>query len=137
MPWVPGAVFIAFVACGWTRVPLGLSRWQACPFPRFYLPIMLYLVIVSGDALDDHVGLWAWPVLLVVTAALGFIRWRVFTFQSVAQREGAVAVHAAGGNIAAYRGHPRRATASERIRPALFCLPLIASWVRLGWRYRR
>ena len=26
---VPGVVFVAFVACGWARVPLGASRSQA------------------------------------------------------------------------------------------------------------
>jgi hypothetical protein len=43
-----------------------------------YLPLMLYLVIVFGDALDDHVGLWTWPFLLSLVAMAGFMRHRVF-----------------------------------------------------------
>jgi hypothetical protein len=39
-------------------------------------------VIVFGDALDDHVGLWSWPVLLAVLVATAFVRRRVLAFNS-------------------------------------------------------
>jgi len=41
---------------------------------------MLYLVIVFGDAMDDHVGLWTWPLLLAAIAIIGFVRNRIFGF---------------------------------------------------------
>jgi hypothetical protein len=41
---------------------------------------MLYLVIIFGDAMDDHVGLWTWPVMLVAVAVIGFVRNRIFGF---------------------------------------------------------
>jgi hypothetical protein len=41
---------------------------------------MLYLVVVFGDAMDDHVGLWTWPFLLVAVAIIGFVRNRIFGF---------------------------------------------------------
>jgi membrane protein DedA with SNARE-associated domain len=75
---VPGAVFVAVVACGWTRVPFGRFTVASLLVSALYLPLMLYLVIVFGDALDDHVGLWTWPFLLSLVAMAGFMRHRVF-----------------------------------------------------------
>jgi membrane protein DedA with SNARE-associated domain len=79
---VPGVVFVAFVACGWARVPLGRFIVASLLVSALYLPIVLYLVIVFGDALDDHVGLWSWPVLLAVLVATAFVRRRVLAFNS-------------------------------------------------------
>jgi membrane protein DedA with SNARE-associated domain len=79
---VPGTVFVAFVACGWTRVPLGRFIVASLLISALYLPIVLYLVIVFGEALDDHVGLWSWPVLLAVLVATAFVRRRVLSFNS-------------------------------------------------------
>jgi membrane protein DedA with SNARE-associated domain len=76
---VPGAVFIAMVACGWTRVPFGRFTIASLFVSALYLPLMLYLMIVFGDALDDHVGLWTWPFLLCLVVMAGFMRYRVFT----------------------------------------------------------
>jgi membrane protein DedA with SNARE-associated domain len=80
---VPG-VFIALIACGWTRVPLGRYMLASLTVSALYLPLMLYLVVVFGDALDDHVGLWTWPFLVAVVALAGFVRNRVFAFDAVA-----------------------------------------------------
>jgi membrane protein DedA with SNARE-associated domain len=76
---VPGVVFVAMVACGWTRVPLGRFTIASLLVSALYLPLMLYLVVVFGDALDDHAGLWAWPFLLALVVMAGFMRYRVFT----------------------------------------------------------
>jgi membrane protein DedA with SNARE-associated domain len=76
---VPGVVFVAMVACGWTRVPLGRFTIASLLVSALYLPLMLYLVIVFGDALDDHAGLWTWPFLLALVVMAGFMRYRVFT----------------------------------------------------------
>jgi len=81
---VPGLDFVAFVACGWTRVPLGSFTLASLLISALYLPLMLYLVIVFGDAMDDHVGLWAWPLMLVAVAIIGFVRNRIFGFGSAA-----------------------------------------------------
>src|SRR4051794_13700719 len=75
---VPGVVFIAMVACGWTRVPLGRFTIASLLVSALYLPLMLYLVIVFGDALDDHAGLWTWPFLSALVVMAGFMRYRVF-----------------------------------------------------------
>ncbi len=133
---VPGAVFVAFIACGWSRVPLGRFTVASLVVSALYLPLMLYLVIVSGDALDDRVGFWAWPVLLTLTVALGFVRWRIFTFQRAASQvaDRAALARAPGGSVIAPNGLVRRF--AERIPSALLCLPLIASWLRLAWRHR-
>ena len=71
---VPGVVFVAFVACGWARVSLARFTVASLLVSALYLPLMLYLVIVFGEALDDHVGLWTWPLLFVALIVAGFVR---------------------------------------------------------------
>jgi uncharacterized membrane protein YdjX (TVP38/TMEM64 family) len=44
---VPGAVFIAFVACGWTRVPLGRFTLATLLVSALYLPLMLCIVVLG------------------------------------------------------------------------------------------
>ena len=83
---VPGAVFVIMIACGWTRVPWTRVALASLFSSALYLPLMLYLVIVFGDALDDRVGLWTWPFLLGLIVALAFMRYRVFTFRERARR---------------------------------------------------
>lgn len=78
---VPGAIFVIMIACGWTRVPWTRVALASLLSSALYLPLMLYLVIVFGDALDDRVGLWTWPFLLGLIFALAFMRYRVFTFR--------------------------------------------------------
>lgn len=71
---VPGVVFIAFIACGWTRVPLGRFTAASLLVSALYLPLMLCIVVFFGDALDNRAGLWTWPFLLCVLVAIGFVR---------------------------------------------------------------
>ena len=78
---VPGAIFVIMIACGWTRVPWTRVTLASLLSSALYLPLMLYLVIVFGDALDDRVGLWTWPFLLGLIVSLAFMRYRVFTFR--------------------------------------------------------
>jgi membrane protein DedA with SNARE-associated domain len=87
----PGVDFIAFIACGWARVPLGRFLAATLIVSALYLPLMLYLVVVFGDALDDHLGLWAWPVLLAALSVVAFVRHRVFALHEVAPDGGAPA----------------------------------------------
>ena len=142
---VPGVVFVAFVACGWARVSLARFTLASLLVSALYLPLMLYLVIVFGEALNDHVGLWTWPLLFAALIATGFVRARVFSFRET--KEVAVAAPAANafGTNAPAVGHlgmppigtlPRKVALAERIPPSLFYFPLVLNWLRLGLRYR-
>jgi membrane protein DedA with SNARE-associated domain len=86
---VPGAVFLVMIACGWTRVPWSRVALASMFSSALYLPLMLYLVIVFGDALDDRAGLWTWPFLLGLIVALAFMRYRVFTFREPSKKQDA------------------------------------------------
>jgi hypothetical protein len=137
---VPGVVFVAFVACGWARVPLSRFTMASLVASALYLPITLYLAIVFGDALDDHVGLWSWAVVLVAMVATAFVRRRVFAFGSKDDADDFVRDGA--DRSEGHRGMPllslrdRRVALAERIPPFLFYLPLVLSWIGLGLRYR-
>jgi membrane protein DedA with SNARE-associated domain len=103
---VPGAVFVVMIACGWTQVRLTRVVMASLLSSALYLPLMLYLVIVFGDALDDRAGLWTWPFLLSLLVVLAFMRYRVFTF-----REPAMSAAASVGPI--WRG-PRAGVTRQR-----------------------
>jgi membrane protein DedA with SNARE-associated domain len=133
---VPGVVFIAFVACGWTRVPLGRFTVASLVVSALYLPLMLCIVVFFGDALDDRVGLWAWPFLLCVLAAIGFLRRQVFGFQQGFTGQEPSDAAGADGHRGTLAGPARKVTLAERIPPGLFYLPLVASWIGFGLRHR-
>jgi membrane protein DedA with SNARE-associated domain len=130
---VPGAVFVAFVACGWTRMPLARFAVASLVVSALYLPLMLCIVVFFGDALENRVGLWTWPFLICVLVAIGFVRRRVFTFQEPSA--------AAGGDrpssaAAAPRNGRHPPPTAERIPLGLFYLPLILAWIGFAVRYR-
>lgn len=78
---VPGLELVACVACGWMRIPLVRFTLASLVVSALYLPLMLYLVVMFGDAMDDHAGLWTWPFLLAVVAIIGFVRNRIFSLR--------------------------------------------------------
>ena len=123
---VPGVVFVAAVACGWIRVPLERFAIASLVMSALYLPIMLYLVFVFGDALSHHVGLWSWPVLLAALFATAFVRRRVFAFGS-ATAEGELVLEEAaksGGR----RGFPVPSLRDQREAPGYW----ISAFLRIG-----
>lgn len=86
---VPGVVFVAFVACGWARVPLGRFTAASLVVSALYLPLMLCIAIFFGDALNDRAGFLTWPLLIFVVMAMGFFRQRVFGLRETPQEDGA------------------------------------------------
>jgi membrane protein DedA with SNARE-associated domain len=82
--FVPGLVVVAFVACGWARVSLARFTAASLVVSAAYLAMMLYLAVAFGDALDDHIGQWAWPSLLAVLGAGAFARRRILAFRGAA-----------------------------------------------------
>ena len=113
---VPGVVFVVMIACGWTRVPLTRVALASLLTSALYLPLMLYLVIVFGDALDDRAGLWTWPFLLGLIVAAAFMRYRVFTFHEKGKAAAASSrsCHRAGAAAPAAASARRRRRSCRR-----------------------
>lgn len=114
---VPGAVFVVFVACGWSRVSFSRFTLATLVTSALYLPIVLYLVIMFGDALDDRAGLWTWPLMFGALLVAGFMRKRVFAFRDI---EKAVRPELAGKAVATgerglLAGLSRKAAFGERM----------------------
>ena len=127
---VPGIVFVAFVACGWKRVPLGRFAVASLVVSALYLPLMLCIAVFFGDTLDDRVGSWTWPFLLCAVVGIGFVRRQVFNFQEEAKpADGKKTSHVARRKV-------RTMAPGDRIPFGLFYLPLIANWIGLASRYR-
>jgi membrane protein DedA with SNARE-associated domain len=135
---VPGIVFVAFVACGWARVSLVRFTAASLMISALYLPLMLYLVIVFGDALNERIGLWAWPMLFIAIAATSFARKRVFAFRDTSEPETVqdVALPDSCFGMPPLSRADRKVAMAERIPPSLFYLPLVINWIWLGLRHR-
>ncbi len=136
---VPGIVFVAFVACGWSRVSLLRFAIASFVVSALYLPLMLYLVIMFGDALDDRIGLWAWPLLFVAIGLTSFARKRIFAFRDSsepASAEDNMALPNSCFGMPPLSRADRKVAMAERIPPALFYIPLVLNWIRLGLKHR-
>lgn len=129
---VPGVVFVAFIACGWMRVSFWRFTTASMLVSAVYLPLMLYLVIVFGDALDDKLGLMTWPLLFGLFAATGFVRKRVFSFANTQAEAADQTVLDICPGMPAVAAADRKVAAAERIPPSLFYIPMALNWVRLG-----
>lgn len=133
---VPGIVFVAFVACGWARVSLWRFAAASLIVSALYLPLVLYLVIVFGDALDNHVGLWAWPAVFVAIVAASVARKRIFTFRDEPEIANDLSLVVSCIGMPPLTRADRKVASAERIPPALFYVPLVLNWIALGLRYR-
>jgi membrane protein DedA with SNARE-associated domain len=137
---VPGVVFVAFVACGWARVPLRQFTLASVFVSAIYLPLTLYVVTAFGDTLDSRLGIWTWPLLLSAMVAAGFVRQRIFSFAKTApssQAEPVAATPQAGHDgMPALMACDRKVALAERIPPLLFYAPLLLTWIALGIRHR-
>jgi membrane protein DedA with SNARE-associated domain len=135
--FIPGFVFVALVACGWARVSLARFTAASLIVSAAYLAAMLYLVETFGDALDDHIGLWTWPLLLALLGAGAFARSRILAFGGTTASE-EIAPPARTAGLAALEpplaGRPF--APAERIPQLLFRLPLVLHWVWLALRHR-
>ena len=140
--FIPGFVFVAFVACGWARVSLARFTVASLLVSAVYLAVMLYLVATFGDALDDHMGLWTWPLLLALLGAGAFARSRILAFGGAAapSEETAPPVKTVGlaalAPAAPIAARARQFASAERIPPVLFRLPLALHWIALAVRHR-
>jgi membrane protein DedA with SNARE-associated domain len=128
---VPGVVFIAFIACGWTRVPLARFTIASLIVSALYLPLVLYLVIVFGDALDDHAGLWAWPVLLIMLLVAGFVRYRVFMLDEARPVSGEAASASRAASTGVFAWMMRQVASGVTRLPKLQLAPRAAKWLSL------
>ena len=137
---VPGLMFVAFVACGWMRVSLARFTIASLLVSALYLPLMLYLVIVFGDALDNHLGYWTWPALLVALAAAAMVRRRILAFSAADAPPAQQAAPRWAGDdftgMPALDSSARKIAPAERIPALLFYIPLVLNWIMLGLRYR-
>ena len=137
--FIPGFVFVAFVACGWARVSLARFTVASLMVSAVYLAVMLYLVATFGDALDDHIGLWAWPFLLAMLGAGAFARSRILAFggAGAASEETAPPPKTSGlAALPSLAGLARTIAPAERIPPFLFRIPLVLHWLALALRHR-
>jgi hypothetical protein len=130
---VPGVVFIAFIACGWSRVPLARFSAASLLVSALYLPLMLCIAVFFGDALDGRMGLWTWPLLIAVVMAMGFFRQRVFGLRETPGENEATQLSEAFVHDSFGRSHEqtpsfeRLMTAWSRRRPHMHARPMSSS----------
>lgn len=130
---VPGAMFVTFVACGWTGVSLRRFSAASLLVSALYLPIMLWLAFSLGDTLASRMGNWAWPLLLGLFVGVGLLRKRLVSLAAPTEDE---PLPPAPLEARPTPQAQARLAPAERIPPLLFYLPLGLSWLALGLRHR-
>jgi membrane protein DedA with SNARE-associated domain len=66
---VPGLMFPTYVACGWFGISLKRYAVTAAALTMVYVPVVFSIAVVLGQAAMDHIGEWAWMLVLVPIAA--------------------------------------------------------------------
>lgn len=68
----PGLLFPTFVACGWFKVPFWRFATVSVVAGAIYSSIVLTLVILFGEMVLNHLGYWAWGILVAVVILFAF-----------------------------------------------------------------
>jgi membrane protein DedA with SNARE-associated domain len=73
---IPGLMFPAYIACGWFHVPFARYALVSMATTAVYLPIILGLALLFGQAAFAIVGGWAWLALAAPVAVAVILRIR-------------------------------------------------------------
>jgi membrane protein DedA with SNARE-associated domain len=73
---VPGLMFPTYVACGWFGLSLLRFAIASMAMAAVYMPVMLSVYLLFGQATITRIGSWAWLALLIPLAAGALLRWR-------------------------------------------------------------
>jgi membrane protein DedA with SNARE-associated domain len=73
---VPGMMFPTYVACGWFGLSLRRFAVASMAMAAGYLPVMLSVYILFGQAAITRIGSWVWLALLIPVTAGALLRWR-------------------------------------------------------------
>jgi membrane protein DedA with SNARE-associated domain len=73
---VPGLMFPTYLSCGWFGLSLLRFALASMAMGAVYLPVMLSVYILFGQAAITRIGSWAWLALLIPVAAGMLLRWR-------------------------------------------------------------
>ncbi len=133
---VPGAMFVTFVACGWSGVSLRRFSAASLVVSAVYLPIMLLLAFSVGESLVGRMGNWTWPLLAGALLVLGLLRKRLTSFATGGEAEATLEEPVWLDALPDAQARTAAVAAAERIPPLIFYAPLALSWLALALRHR-
>lgn len=73
---VPGLMFPAYIACGWFAISFWRFALTSIAMTAVYLPVILGLALIFGEAAFDRVGGWAYLALIAPVAMAFLLRAR-------------------------------------------------------------
>ncbi len=73
---VPGLMFPAYIACGWFAISFWRFALTSIAMTAVYLPVILGLALLFGEAALDRVGGWAYLALIAPVAVACLLRAR-------------------------------------------------------------
>lgn len=144
---VPGLIVPVYVVCG--LVGVGMLRFAATTVATavVYVPLVLWLVTVFGEAVLSRIGWWSWIAFLaVVVAGFALVRSPPWGLLIRVGRGGVGSLFArarAATPVPAlsHQGMPSlralrsRIAVAERVPQKLFYAPLAAQWLWLSLRH--
>jgi membrane protein DedA with SNARE-associated domain len=136
---VPGLLFPAFVACGWSGV--GIVRFAASSLllTAVQLPVLLGVTLLFGTAASELSGAWAWVAIGFLMAGIAVGRRGLAHLGTVLTGSTVVSlahVHGQANQTEREIDPATQVSLAERLPAVVFYAPLVANWLRLAVRYR-
>lgn len=74
---IPGLMFPAYIACGWFGLPFGRFALTSMAITAVYLPVVLGIALIYGNAALDYIGGWAWLAVAAPLIVASLLRFRM------------------------------------------------------------
>jgi membrane protein DedA with SNARE-associated domain len=144
-----GLLFPTFIACGFFKIPFRRFALTSLIVGVLYSSLMLTLVIIFGDIILSHFGIWAWLVvaLIIISFAIWNSHKSRHKMAAKTQNENSTSFSMIPkkykpSDKKKHDGMPRTddlkkmASPAEGIPNRYLYMPLIIRWILLGLRYR-
>ena len=143
-----GLLFPTFVACGFFKISFKRFALISVIIGALYSSLFLTVIILFGDLVLTHIGLWAWLVLAILL--IGFAILNSYKSRSKMNKENSIHINSSFSQTykryistdkQKFNGMPSTMDLHKMTSPAegvpnrYLYIPLIMRWIILGIRY--
>jgi membrane protein DedA with SNARE-associated domain len=144
-----GLLFPTFVACGFFKISFRRFASISLIVGAFYSSLFLTVIILFGDIVLTHLGIWAW--LIVALVLIGFAIWNYYKSRKRMIKEkptndyspfSQTSKRFISSDKQKFNGMPSTKDLKKMVSPAegvpnrYLYIPVILRWILLGARYR-
>lgn len=143
-----GLLFPTFVACGFFKIPFKRFASISLIAGALYSSLLLTVIILFGDIVLTHLGLWAW--LSVALLLIGFALWNSYRYRRKMSKGNSIGEESSfslttkrytSSDKQKFNGMPltndlkKMTSPAEGVPNRYLYIPMIIRWILLGIRY--